>query len=552
MCQKNNSSIVKTYLGQKGYSIYKNQISVNEQHFIREQLTVAPYMPKSPVKQPSFPIFLESPQKFYIPRFFGIEHFGEPDEIRVSPGKDIDLKFAGELRINQIEIVDKYVQHVTQNDTSGGGGAGLIELNCGGGKTVLALNIISQLNKKTLIIVHKGFLLSQWIERIKQFLPNARIGQIQGQIIDIVDKDIVIGMLQSLSMKEYPQEIFDEFGLTIIDECHHISSEVFSRSLQKIVTKYALGLSATMQRKDGLTRVFKMFLGEIVYKGEREITENVLVKSIRYITSDDDFNEIEYDFRGNVKYSTMISKLCNYNRRSEFILQVLEKELKINNKQQIMILAHNKCLLIYLFKAIEHRNIATVGYYIGGMKDAALKASESKQIIIATYSMAAEALDIKTLTTLLMATPKTDITQSVGRILRVKHEQPLIIDIVDNHDVFRKQYAKRKTFYTQNKYKIIDTNNDLYLSDKGDESDKWTILYDPKSCVTRTTKTKTTKTKTITSKTTNRKKIASKNQNIDLDIDIDLNIDTEILSALKIECADIMRDLPTNKCLINI
>ena len=83
--------------------------------------------------------------------------------------------------------------------------------------------------------------MNQWVERIKQFLPDAKIGKIQGKILDIDGKDIVIGMLQSLSMKEYPQEIYDEFGLTIIDECHHISSEVFSRSLKRIVTYYALG-----------------------------------------------------------------------------------------------------------------------------------------------------------------------------------------------------------------------------------------------------------------------------------------------------------------------
>jgi superfamily II DNA or RNA helicase len=78
--------------------------------------------------------------------------------------------------------------------------------------------------------------------------------------MDVIGKDIVIGMLQSISLKDYPDWIFDDFGLTIVDECHHISSEVFSNSLFKLVTKYMLGLSATMNRKDGTTHVFKMFL----------------------------------------------------------------------------------------------------------------------------------------------------------------------------------------------------------------------------------------------------------------------------------------------------
>lgn len=169
----------------------------------------------------------------------------------------------------------------------------------------------------------------------------------------------------------------------------------------------------------------------------------------------------------------MISKLCNYNHRSEFILKVLKNELEINNEQQIMILAHNKTLITYLFKAIEHRNIGTVGYYIGGMKEEQLKQSESKKIIIATYAMASEGLDIKTLTTLIMASPKTDVCQSVGRILRTKHTNPLVIDIVDSHDIFAKQWQKRRQYYIKQKYNIISSNNNDYFENK------WDTVYDP-------------------------------------------------------------------------
>ena len=143
---------------------------------------------------------------------------------------------------------------------------------------------------------------------------------------------------------------------------------------------------------------------------------------------------------------------------------MIEITLK-NQKQQIMILAHNKSLLKYLYDAIEARKIATVGYYVGGMKEQALKESELKQVIIATYSMAAEALDIKTLTTLIMATPKTDIEQSVGRILRERHSQPVVVDIIDRHDMFQNQWRKRKTFYNKQGYKIIYTTSVDYNTD---------------------------------------------------------------------------------------
>lgn len=341
--------------------------------------------------------------------------------------------------------------------------------------TVLSLNIIQRLQKKTIVLVHKEFLMNQWIERIEQFLPGARVGKIQGQIIDIEDKDIVIGMIQSLAMKEYPPELFDSFGLTIIDEVHHISSEVFSNTLFKLVTKYMLGLSATMNRKDGTTKVFKMFLGDVVYKGKREEQHNVEVRGIEFRVNDDEFNKIVYDFRGNPQFSTMISKLCDYNHRSEFILRILGDLLKENPAQQIMILAHNKCLLKYLYDAIEHRQIASVGYYVGGMKEVALKLSETKKVIIATYSMAAEALDIKTLTTLIMATPKTDIEQSVGRILRERHSQPIVVDIIDAHELFQKQWKKRKIFYMKENYKIITTNSAIYQPAPAN----WKVVFAP-------------------------------------------------------------------------
>ena len=342
--------------------------------------------------------------------------------------------------------------------------------------TVLSLNIISRLKKKTFIIVHKEFLLNQWIERISQFLPKARVGKIQGPVIDIDDKDIVIGMLQSLSMKEYPSSIFDSFGLTIIDEVHHISSEVFSNSLFKLVTKYMLGLSATMNRKDGTTRVFKMFLGDVVFKGKRDESREVEVRGIEYQVNDDEFNEVKTDFRGKPAYSTMISKLCEYNRRSEFILKILTDMLQENSNQQIMILGQYKNILKYLHDAISHRNIATVGYYIGGMKESALKETEGKKVVIATYAMASEALDIKTLTTLIMVTPKTDIEQSVGRILREKHSSPIVVDIIDSHDLFKNQWRKRKTFYKKENYKVIYTTSPIYNPD----TSKWQIVSLPK------------------------------------------------------------------------
>jgi len=347
--------------------------------------------------------------------------------------------------------------------------------------TIMALKIISVLNKKTLILVHKEFLMNQWIERIADFLPGARVGKIQGQIFDVDDKDIVIGMIQSLYDKDFPANAFSSFGLTIIDEVHRIGSEQFSKTLLRIVTPFMLGISATVERKDGLTKVLNMFIGEKIYTEDRENDDPVCVRAVEYVSNDPEFNEVIYDYRGNPQYSTMISKLCAYNRRSDFIVRIISDLIQENPENQIMILGQQRAILTYMFDAITHRGIATVGYYVGGMKQSDLQETEARQIVLATYAMAAEALDIKTLSTLVMITPKTDIIQSVGRILRVKHDNPIVVDIVDKHDVFQKQWAHRRRFYKKCGYRIrqIDSTKYAGMTLDWSEDKTWRHVFEP-------------------------------------------------------------------------
>jgi hypothetical protein len=348
--------------------------------------------------------------------------------------------------------------------------------------TVMALKIISLIKKRTLILVHKEFLMNQWIERIGEFLPGARVGKIQAAVFDIENKDIVIGMIQTLYDKEYASGTFDSFGLTIIDEVHRIGSEQFSRTLFKTITPYMLGISATVDRKDKLTNVLYMFIGDKIYEEKRENDDAVCVRAITYQTNDSAFNEVEVDFRGNTKYSSMIVKLCEYGPRSDFIVRVLGDLLEEEPENQIMILCHNRSLLTYLFESITHRNLTTVGFYVGGMKQDKLQETEKKQIVLATYAMAAEALDIKTLSTLVMVTPKTDITQSIGRILRVKHANPIVVDIVDAHEIFQNQWAQRRRFYKKCNYRIrlIDSSKYAGMAIDWSTDKSWKWSYEPK------------------------------------------------------------------------
>jgi superfamily II DNA or RNA helicase len=443
------------YIGIRGYTVFKSNLNNEQIKKIKSELTVKPYSAYG--NEISYPIYRETDTKYFLPRYYGLQEFGN-SELKLSKGNDINLNFQGELRDYQYNIIDKYIDHVGES------GGGLLDVEPGKGKTVMALNIISRLKKKTLVIVHKTFLLDQWIERIEQFLPDAKIGRIRGDIIDIEGKDIVIGMLQSLSNKEYDDQIWRQFGLCVFDECHHLSAEVFSNVMIRIVTNYNLGLSGTMTRKDGLSKVFKYFIGPIVHKEKTDVSAEVLVKSVMY-ENDDLFTDVKTNFKGEPLYSCMISKLDDPGR-NQLISNIIQNELKLNSRQQIMVLAHTKSLIQNLYKMIEVYE-PSIGYYLGGMKEEQLKESETKKIILGTYAMASEGLDIKTLTTMVLATPKSDVCQSVGRILRSNHEFPLVIDILDQHPLFDSQYSKRMVYYNSKSYKIQQYDNFInYMENK--------------------------------------------------------------------------------------
>ncbi len=476
----------QSYIGKKGYTIPKSALTIEEIEFLKKDLFLKPIIMGAqfgaPTTDDAFPVYRENDKKMYLPRFYGIERYGLPPTSELDLGENIDVEFPKQLRDYQDTIIDIYMKYVLDEKYKNFGSGGILEVPCGRGKTVMALKIISLLKKKTLILVHKEFLMNQWIERIEEFLPNARIGKIQANVCNVCDCDIVIGMIQTMYNKVFPQEIYSQFGLTIIDEVHRIGSEEFSKTLLKTITPYMLGISATVERKDKLTKLLYMFIGNKIYSEERKSEDPVCVRGIEYICNDSEFNEVEMDYRGNPKFSTMISKISDYGPRSDFIIKVIGDLLIENHEAQIMILAHNRSLLTYLYEAIEHRKIATVGYYVGGMKQKNLQETETRQIVLATYAMAAEALDIKTLSILIMASPKTDIIQSVGRILRIKHDNPIVVDIVDSHPLFQNQWKQRKRYYKKCNYRIryIDSRKYCGMNFDWNIDTTWLHVFEPK------------------------------------------------------------------------
>ena len=135
---------------------------------------------------------------------------------------------------------------------------------------------------------------------------------------------------------------------------------------------------------------------------------------------------------------TMINNIADCKKRTQLIMQKVIEEVKLKDNRQILILSDRKQHLQDMYKIAIDNGIESIGYYVGGMKKEKLKENESCKILLGTYPMANEGLDIPSLNGLVLSTPKSDIIQSIGRICRMKHEniQPLIIDVVDMFSIF--------------------------------------------------------------------------------------------------------------------
>lgn len=439
-----------------GYKVLKTEANVHAEQ-LRKTLTVKPFIPSVFVANknavPRYKVYREVEDAFYLPKHFGIESFGPPrDTTRDVPQTDGHFwDFKGSLRESQQSVVASFLKPEPHD--------GIISLHTGGGKTVCALYIASQLRLPTLVIVHNSFLRDQWVDRVRSFLPNARIGRIQGDTCEVDGFDVVIAMLQTLSMKDLPIAKFKPLGLVIVDECHHIASEVFSQALPKVTSKYMLGLSATPTRKDGLMNVAHWFLGPLLYESKQtDIRDtSIQVEVYEYENDDPVFNEIIYNKQGVMFTTLMINKLTEEKQRTKWLADILQDVLEDEPERQILVLTdrvqHTKYILEALPVSLQEK-AAILSTDVHATKRT--EYCSSRSILIATYAMCKEGFDVSTLNTLMMATPRPDIDQIVGRILRVEKSarkiHPLILDIVDPQ--FRRQFQERNGLYKKRDYTV--------------------------------------------------------------------------------------------------
>lgn len=350
--------------------------------------------------------------------------------------------FTGTLRPEQETNVSKTVD-MLQKD-----GSATLVMQTGGGKTVCALAILAQTRARTLVLVHKTFLLEQWVSRITQFIRGVKVTKISGKVRDN-SGDIVLGMFQTFVSSGLP--IDPSFGLVIVDEAHHVAAETFTNVMLRGSQRYTLGLSATPERKDGLD--ISPLTGDFVdgNVSSRTFDPSRIVVEIHKYTCDAFTSNTMLTKRGDVNYSAMVTHLTTIGERTDFICSLIQ-----TTKKPTIVLSHRRDHVIDICTRAKNMGV-DIEAFLPGARNA-----PPNKVIVSTYQYASEGFDRKDLECLIMATPIQTFKQAIGRICREMHVQahkPVVIDIQDQWGVFVNGGAKRRREYGASGYTIFVKSN---------------------------------------------------------------------------------------------
>ena len=357
---------------------------------------------------------------------------------------------------------------------------GIFVLPPGLGKTQIGLECAATLKQKTLWMTHTKDLLNQARERCEDNL-NCTTSEITDGKCDTAG-DIVFATVQTLvNIIDHNEIKQNEFGLVIVDEVHHLSTnaesvKMFEKCVNYFNARYKLGLTATLHRADGLQNTTTKILGNVIYEIKKSEDKKTLVgyyenqpiitmpieqfqvpAQIHMLkTTYNVANENVFDTSGRIIFSSLISSLATDSDRNKLILDLINK-----TKGYTIVISERTSQLEYLGNMTEN------SIYINGKtpkKTREKKIEEFREgkhrVLFATYSLVAEGLDIPILENLVMASPVKDerlVVQAIGRCQRPSDGKKIanVYDLVDDVSILDKFTRKRKSVYKKEGWDIL-------------------------------------------------------------------------------------------------
>jgi superfamily II DNA or RNA helicase len=358
----------------------------------------------------------------------------------------IDFQFDGRLKPFQ----QKAVNTMMSKDF------GTLSAPTGSGKTVMGLYIMACRKQPCLIVVHTRDLAFQWMERIEKFLgiPKDLVGFIGGGKMNMGDK-MTVALVQTLY--KCAEEVSKEVGFLVVDECHRCPSRTFTEAVIAFDSKYMLGLSATPFRRDNLSRLIFLHLGDVHFRIDQErlirtgdvLSAEVIVRETKFKPYYDPVNE----------FSKMMSELTLDDERNRLIASDIAKEAEQNDGVCLVLSDRKKhCETLQSMLRFKHKIPA-------GLLTGDLSSGERRQVLdrldqgeirvlIATGQLIGEGFDRSDLSPLFLVTPikfSGRVLQYLGRVLRPApgKKKARVYDYVDVHvDVLKAMARARQRTYS--------------------------------------------------------------------------------------------------------
>jgi hypothetical protein len=334
--------------------------------------------------------------------------------------------------------------------------------------TYVGAVVAGKLAQKTLIVVTKNDLTTSWRETLTKFMGQSpsSIGHVQQNVLKYENCQFTIAMIHTLVEREYDQKFYEAFGLIIFDECHRLGADYFAQACSKFNATHRLGLSATPERSDGKQDLFQAHIGPVMVRGKWvPMSPKVLVKKTGFkLPMAWQRSETGQWVKAPMKVvpgrMAPVTKVLadDYNRNQE-IVKFVKSAYDAGRNTVVMsdlIDGHLTPLFHLLAKAGipgEH-----IGYYHGQVKKENLEANKLKRVVLATYLMCGEGTNVVQWDTLVLATPRSNVKQPIGRIMRFAEgkKTPVVLELVDDNEVLKAFHFSRLKQYYSVKAEIVN------------------------------------------------------------------------------------------------
>jgi superfamily II DNA or RNA helicase len=360
--------------------------------------------------------------------------------------------------------------------------SGQVVAYTGWGKTVLGYYVAARLGVKTLVVTTKDDIYKQWIGGAcgvygqPNFLGLQRkqVGEIRGDKLKTKNCPFVVAMIHSLSKDgKVPEDTLAEFGLVIFDECHRVPAETFSVVADMLPAYLRMGLSATPTRADGKELLVQAHIGPIRAKTEEQL---MVPKVLRFVSSwqcprvlrtfrndDGTARKVVMRMPHEAGKTTHIEKIIAADpSRNMLVAQLIHGAYEKGRNTAVFSTLHDH--LRALHRCCRELGISgkDMGYYVGATTKAELIERDkamARKVVFTTFGMMGEGTDIPWIDTCVLAIPRANVAQAVGRIRREYEgkREPVVMDVIDEDSPVFAGYAdSRRHWYRSIGCQVLD------------------------------------------------------------------------------------------------